>query len=306
MNKILILLLVGLCFTTACTIDKADYQSDSNIPVDTQEIFKTAKTLTIDNYTLEIKSVNAQFFVGYNPLQLKITDNSVNKPLLNSKVTLLPIYNQTNKALESCPNLYDLSFDSQDNLYHGFSVFTKVSEKGEWLVEISFTAKGKTYHLQTFIEVEKQANLNLNSTTFQGKDNQNYIIALVAPRKPKISDNPLQAVIYKQNPALSYPLENKNLLKDAYLRVDNHTLLLDPRMPEASMGNHSSPNNKDLTQNSLGTYLGNVNYTMRGNWTLNFILKDSLNQVIKGTVVPPDFTPGVEGVKSELHIDILF
>jgi hypothetical protein len=45
---------------------------------------------------------------------------------------------------------------------------------------------------------------------------------------------------------------------------------------------------------------------MTGNWTLNFIMQNQVSKILKGTIVPTTFTPGVEGVKSELHIDILF
>lgn len=45
---------------------------------------------------------------------------------------------------------------------------------------------------------------------------------------------------------------------------------------------------------------------MTGNLTLNFIMMNYKGRILKGTKVPADFTPGVEGVKSELHIDILF
>jgi len=45
---------------------------------------------------------------------------------------------------------------------------------------------------------------------------------------------------------------------------------------------------------------------MTGNWTLNFILTNSDGKIVMGTVVPTDFTPGIAGKKSDLHIDILF
>jgi len=77
-------------------------------------------------------------------------------------------------------------------------------------------------------------------------------------------------------------------------------------MPEPSMGNHTSPNNVDLTRHDDGLYYGVVNYTMTGNWTLNFILVNQNGFIVKGTEVPTTFTPGVQGVKSELFIDILF
>jgi hypothetical protein len=138
-------------------------------------------------------------------------------------------------------------------------------------------------------------------TSFSGKDGEQYFIALISPQKPNVSENKLVAGIYKY----LRPTED-NSSPFSYTVVNNHKLLLDPRMPEPSMGNHSSPNNQDLTQQSDGLYHGVVNYTMTGNWTLNFILLDSNEKVIKGTEVSTDFTPGIHGAKSELYIDTLF
>ncbi|WP_258930446.1 FixH family protein [Flavobacterium oreochromis] len=138
-------------------------------------------------------------------------------------------------------------------------------------------------------------------TTFIGNDGEEYYIALVAPQKPKVAENTIIAGIYKYNkPTAIEPYEY------SFTEVKNYTLKIDPRMPEPSMGNHSSPNNKDLLQENDGFYHGIVNYTMTGNWTLNFILLDSTGKVIKGTSVPEDFTPGILGLKSTLFIDILF
>ena len=128
----------------------------------------------------------------------------------------------------------------------------------------------------------------------------------MAPQKPRVAENALVAGIYKYNeptePAGTFP----DLAQFSYSEVSNYTLLLDPRMPEPSMGNHSSPNNVDLAQQADGLYYGTVNYTMTGEWTLNFILKNQTGGVIKGTEVSTEFTPGIEGARSELHIDILF
>jgi hypothetical protein len=144
-------------------------------------------------------------------------------------------------------------------------------------------------------------------TSFVGNDDVNYIIALVAPIKPKVAENELVAGIYKLNANSDNDNDNDNdVLMNAYTSADDYTLVLDPRMPEPSMGNHSSPNNKDLVQKEDKLYYGVVNYTMTGNWTLNFILLNQHGRILKGTKVPLDFTPGVEGVKSELYIDTLF
>lgn len=144
-------------------------------------------------------------------------------------------------------------------------------------------------------------------TAFTGKDGEQYIIALIAPQKPKAAENELIAGIYKLNklpdPSVSVSLDHPLY---SYTEASDYTLYLDPRMPEPSMGNHSSPNNKDLTQQKDGLYHGIVNYTMTGNWTLNFILRNQSGRIVMGTVLSQDFTPGTAGTKSELHIDILF
>src|SRR5690606_20838826 len=122
-----------------------------------------------------------------------------------------------------------------------------------------------------------------------------------APEKPLVGENELVAGIYKFNAPTSSPFRDfPDPSQFSYTEVNGYTLQLDPRMPEPSMGNHSSPNNEDLTQQSDGLYHGVVNYTMTGNWTLNFIMRDSNGRILKGTEVPTDFTPGKAGVKSEL------
>src|SRR5690606_32607198 len=99
---------------------------------------------------------------------------------------------------------------------------------------------------------------------FAVNDEEQYFMALAAPQRPKVAENQLIAGIYKYNQPTT-PVGNfPDPLQYSYSEVSNHTLLLDPRMPEPSMGNHSSPNNQDLMQMTDGLYYGVVNYTMTG------------------------------------------
>ncbi|EHO09297.1 hypothetical protein HX057_15160 [Myroides odoratimimus] len=297
--RILTWIVVLFLFTTACTIDKTDYESESNITNPEHNEFKEVVSIQKDNYTISLEALNGHLYKGYNEVRLKITDVTTKQVVENAKVTFLPIYTTTEGKIESCPNQYDMVYDKGEKVYKGFSVFTQENTQGDWKVEITFKDKNQSVTASQLVFVEKQNNKNLNMTSFRGIDNEDYIIALVAPIKPKVAENELVAGIYKLN------AENSSL-KDAYTVVDNYTLLLDPRMPEPSMGNHSSPNNKDLVQREDKFYYGVVNYTMTGNWTLNFIMLNQHGRILKGTTVPSDFTPGVEGKKSELHIDTLF
>jgi hypothetical protein len=81
--------------------------------------------------------------------------------------------------------------------------------------------------------------------------------------------------------------------------VEDYTITLDPRMP--GMGNHSSPNNTDLTYRSAdGTYQGNLSLTMTGYWVLNLKLLDATDTVLKGETVTE------ENPQSSLYLELEF
>ena len=292
---------------TSCTIDKTDYEAEIDSEVPEYYEFKEAVSLTSGIYKISIEALNGTFYKGYNELHLKVTNTQTNQNVSASEVTFLPVMTNTDGNTNSCPHQYNLEYNASNGYYNSYSVFTSESvTTASWKLYVSFTVDNQKYEINKDVSVEKQSNKNLNMTAFTGKDNEQYFIALVSPQKPRVAENKLVAGIYKYNkpttPVGTFPDPSQF----SYSEVTGYTLKLDPRMPEPSMGNHSSPNNQDLTQQSDGLYHGVVNYTMTGNWTLNLIMMNQNGLILKGTVVPTDFTPGVEGVKSELYIDTLF
>lgn len=298
---------ISFVITVSCTIDKTDFEAE--ISSETPEIEGFQEVISINSgiYKLSIEALNGTFNKGYNEIHITLTNTQANENITDSEVTFLPILTDENNENSSCPHLYNLEYNSDEDCYLGYVVFTEISENNHnWELYLGFTDTTETFSINQSIVVEEQPNKNLNMTAFEGNDDTQYYIALVGPHQPQVAENELVAGIYKYNepttPAGTFP----DPTQFSFSEVENYTLLLDPRMPEPSMGNHSSPNNVDLTQQSDGLYYGVVNYTMTGNWTLNFIMLDENDNVIKGTEVPTDFTPGVQGVKSELFIDILF
>ena len=292
---------------TSCTIEKTDYEAE--IATETTEYFEfeTVTSVTYDGYTVNLEALNGTLYKGYNEIHLTISDSQTEEALEHLDVTFLPIVTDANGNKTSCPHSYNLDYNATEGYYSGYTVFTSESNTTvSWQAYIDFQMNAQSYAINQTITIEEQSNMNLNMTAFTASDNEQYFIALVSPQSPGIAENDLIAGIYKYNkpehPAGTFP----DLSQYSYSIVDGYTLLLDPRMPEPSMGNHSSPNNQDLTQQSDSLYHGVVNYTMTGNWTLNFIFQDENGQTIKGTQVPTDFTPGIEGAKSDLFIDILF
>lgn len=303
--KFLVIALFGVI--TSCTIDKTDYEAEIGSVVPEYYEFKEVVSFTKDNYKISIEALNGTFYKGYNELHLKVVNAQTNQSVSTAAVTFLPVMSNSDGSKTSCPHEYNLQYDATNKYFVGYSVFASESTLAKkWDLYVSFTVDNQKYEVNKGISVEKQNNKNLNMTSFTGKDNEEYIIALLSPQKPTVSENKLIAGIYKYNKPTTTAGGFPDPSQFSYSEVRDYTLKLDPRMPEPSMGNHSSPNNQDLTQQSDGLYHGVVNYTMTGNWTLNLIMINQNGLIIKGTVVPTDFTPGVEGVKSELFIDTLF
>ena len=282
-----------------CSKDKTNYEAELAEIVNDDVVFKEVIKITKGAYSIHIEALNGSFYKGYNEIRL-IVMNARGELIKPTSFQFLVSYVSSNAILFYAPQAENLVFDSKENKYGGYVVFTAESrENKEWNLQFNLELDGILHEFNQVVQVKEQLNKNLNMTSFLANDGEEYLLALIAPIKPKVSENPLIAGIYKLNKATAGSLSN-------YSRVNDFTLRLDPRMPEPSMGNHSSLNNKDLIQQTDGFYHGVVNYTMTGNWTLNFILENQDGKIIKGTVVPTDFTPGVQGVKSELFIDILF
>lgn len=305
MEKIILFLTVLYCALTSCTKEKTDYESEIDVVVPTPGVFEEVKSFQNGPYTLHLEALNGSLYKGYNAIRLKITSQGQPSP---SAATLLPIVTRDDDYTSSCPHSYHLIYKAEEGYFEGYIVFTDESTAtATWDLYIGFATVDQQYSSNQKISVQPQNNKNLNMTSFIGNDGEQYFIALLAPQKPKVAENDLIAGIYKFNkPAVASTNASLDPSQFSYSEVEGYTLQLDPRMPEPSMGNHSSPNNRDLKQGTDKLYHGIVNYTMTGNWTLNFIMLNQHGRIVKGTTVPDDFTPGVEGVKSELHIDILF
>ncbi|WP_418499202.1 hypothetical protein [Flagellimonas sp.] len=307
--KIFNLVITVICIAAmmSCTLDKTDYEAELGAVVTDEYEFEEALSLSGNGYQISLEALNGTFFKGYNELRFNITDTATDQVVPNANITFLPVRSDADDVAYSCPHRYELAYEAANDHYLGYAVFDhETAADARWEVFLTITIGDESFSVQQEITVEPQPNMNLNMTAFTGNDGGQYYIALIAPVSPGVAENELIAGIFRYNQPEVAAGDFPDPSQFSFSKVQNATLLLDPRMPEPSMGNHSSPNNQDLIQGEDGLYHGVVNYTMTGNWTLNFMLQSSYGDVIKGTEVPTDFTPGVEGEKSELHIDILF
>ncbi len=304
-----IILIISLCLLfISCTKEKTDYEAEIGTEEPEKLEFKEAYSFEKNGYKVSVEALNGTLTKGYNELRIRVFNIQSNAEVNAASLGFLPIMTGVEGKQVSCPHRYQLTYNSEEKFYAAFAVFTELSSnENKWDLYIRMNVGMQELLIKEPITVKEQTNKNLNMVSFFGNDNEQYFIALLRPRSPKVAENNLLAAVYKYNkPLTPSKTEFPDPSQFIYSEVKGFTLKLDPRMPEPSMGNHSSPNNKDLVQGEDGFYHGVVNYTMTGNWTLNFIFMNQNGKILKGTEVPKDFTPGVEGKKSELFIDILF
>lgn len=299
MKKIVLLLATLSAVLYSCTKEKTDYEAEKEREITEITDFKEVFSVQSGAYTIRAEALDGTLFTGYNALRLKVTEGANHRPITQAELNWSPRQRLSDGRLLSGPHNDTFPFieaeGNDSDYYAGYLVFSRPSSPDQpWEIQLELTVDGQPMVLSQQVVVQIQTNSNLGMVEFIGKDAKPYLIALIAPQKPEVGENQLIAGIFQRVDSLHY------------VSVEGHQLQLDPRMPEPSMGNHSSPNNQDLLPRADGWYEGRVNYTMTGNWTLNFILLDPAGTAIKGTEVPKDFTPGEQGVKSELHIDILF
>ena len=91
------------------------------------------------------------------------------------------------------------------------------------------------------------------------------------PLELKTGANTIKAYISKK----SSPATTPYALATESFKVD-----IDPRMPD--MGNHTSPDNTELTKQADGSYQGTVNLTMTGLWRIHLTVRDLQGNVVAG------------------------
>jgi hypothetical protein len=186
----------------------------------------------------------------------------------------------------SCPRSAITKALGKDTVYEGFLIYQMTNTDGSgWSLTLDYTVNEMSYSVTETINVMQYE--NQNTTSFMGSDDTRYILALIEPKNPGIAINDIKVGLYKMQNMMMFPV------------VEDYTITLDPRMP--GMGNHSSPNNTDLTFNNADNfYYGDLSLTMTGYWKLNLKLMNANDDVLKGEDVTE------ENDSSNLYLELEF
>lgn len=262
-KKNIILLFAALAF--------ASCSSDSTEPtVDELDGLTKFQEITNTTHTIELYRHMGGLVQGYNEVAFRIKDNATGKFITNATASWMPVMHMTSMT-HSCPKSKIEKESAEATLYEGYIVFQMAQNATEyWDLKIDYTINGTAYTATSVIDVPASAKQTV--TTFKGIDGVKYIVAYAEPHHPKVAINDIEVAIFKMQDMMTFPV------------VDNYKLKIDPRMP--SMGNHSSPNNMDLTQTATGgLYNGKMSLTMTGYWKINLQLMNANNEVLKGEAI---------------------
>ncbi|MBD0824782.1 hypothetical protein [Aestuariibaculum marinum] len=272
------LILITL-FSVGCSTD-----NDDNIINELDNLIKV-KDLSNDTHTIEVYTKTGTFHTGYNAVSVRILDNATNKYIENASIDWLPVM-QMPTMQHSCPKSDVSKSSNKATLYEGYIIYQMTNTDGSgWSLTFNYTINNELYSVTDSITVLQTELQNVSS--FMGSDDKRYVIAFIEPTTPIIGINDLIIGVYNMESMMSFPA------------VENYSLALDPRMP--GMGNHSSPNNTDLTYNSTDSmYHADLSLTMTGYWILNLKLIDSEDTVLKGETVTETNT------QSSLYLELEF
>ncbi|MCF1422256.1 hypothetical protein [Mangrovimonas futianensis] len=267
-------------FSVACSEDDTEF-----FPTNELEGLTKIQELSNDSHVVELYSKSGTLSTGYNVVSVRIKNLSNNTYVENAEITWLPVM-QMPTMNHSCPKSDPVQVANMNALYQGFMIYQMTNSDGSgWSLTIDYTIDDVSYSVSSELMVF-QSNLQ-NVSSFMGSDDSRYVVALIEPEAPIIGINEMVVGVYKMETMMSFPV------------VENYLLTLDPRMP--GMGNHSSPNNTDLTyQVEDELYRGNLSLTMTGYWVLNLKLLNELGDVLKGEDVTEDNT------QSSLYFELEF
>ena len=225
-------------------------------------------------YTFYIfKKDTGYFKVGYNETYIQLKNNTTGKYIEDANLSWKALMHMADMS-HSCPYSDINKVPNTKTLYKGHLIFIMGSDDMDyWEITYNYVNGADTLAKVTNLPYVVNPTGRLRYKRFLGSDAAYYYAVLVNPTESnvQVGSNDITAYLYKQ--------------KDLYTfnQVKNYSIEIDPRMPDPSMGNHTSPYNVNLKYDtSAGLYKGKLNLTMTGFWKINLVVKDSLNNVIKG------------------------
>jgi len=267
LKYIFIIFILSISFTSCSSDD------DESTPVEVNPVedLNLLHEISAEGHSLQIYSEKQYLDVGYNEISIRIKDLETRQYVTNASPTWMPMMNMETMSHSAPHTMLDNA--EENSVYKAYIVFQMPNNDSEtWELKLDYTFKDQALEETIALEVISPVNGLKKTQVFTGSDDTRYILAYINPKKFQVALNDFEMVLYKMEDRLTFPV------------VKDYKITMDPRMP--GMGNHSSPNNQDLTYNAATQkYEGLLSLTMTGYWKINLKLLNENDEVLKGEEV---------------------
>lgn len=260
-NKFLIYILFIFSLTVAFSSCKKDENNTPDpIPYDpTAGLTKLSEAYALGAATKVEVWAESGYVTGYNDLYLLLKDSISGAAVQDAEITLLPMMDM-GTMMHSAPCEHPASHHSHDGKFHCSVVFLMSSMGGTWTLgaTVHNHSNGKTGAASIAVNVA-EASVSKLKSFISAVGGETLFVSLIEPKNPVVGMNDLEIVVHKRmNMGMEFPA-------DSSLTIEISPLMV-------SMG-HGSPNNVNPAHSGMGHYRGQVNYTMSGEWNINFTFR---------------------------------
>jgi hypothetical protein len=218
----------------------------------------------VQGYQVQLLSP-ASLHAGYNPVAVVLT-GADGQPVDGAQVVLTPFMDMVDGRHHGSG--VQGPAPAEAGHYDGALIFSMPGgpDLGNWQVTAAFTDTAKGVSGSAPFPIDVTASKLHGS--FMGPDETKVFISAVQPVSPTVGRQPFEVYVMEKRGMFDWPT------------LDDLTLEITPEMP--TMG-HGSPGNVNPTSQGNGHYLGTVNFTMSGPWTVTVVAK--VGEEVLGEVV---------------------
>ncbi len=202
---------------------------------------------------------------GYNTVWLHLTGPD-GQPVEGAQVTLAPRMNMLDGKHHGSGVLGPAP--TAPGMFQGALIFSMPGgpDLGSWDVAVAFTDTVASQSGTTLLPVDV-APSKLHQS-FMGPDDKKIFVSVIQPTMPQVGKQPFEVYVMQKRGMFDWPA------------LTDLTLEITPWMPTMD---HGSPGNENPVSQGDGRYLGTVNFSMAGPWTVTVVVKDG--DVVLGEVV---------------------
>lgn len=219
---------------------------------------------TVEGYQVQLASA-APLHAGFNPVTVALTGPD-GQPVADAQVTLKPFMNMVDGRHHGSG--VQGPAPTEAGQYDGALIFSMPGgpDLGSWQVTAAFTDTARGVSGSVPLDVDVTASKLHGS--FVGPEEMKIFVSAIQPTQPVVGRQPFEVYVMQKRGMFDWPT------------LDDLTLEITPWMPTMD---HGSPGNENPVAQGNGRYLGKVNFSMSGPWTVTVVVKRG--DVVLGEVV---------------------